>query len=144
MSVLSPSFKALRPRWLVPVSLTPPHSKSWVELTHSMIRGILWARSLVLQFCFRSSLTHNRTRNSWGTSISSAVTNRGPWGEGGPGLQLVKGVAAGGQSPGETLDEVQVAADVVKGFLLALVASWLDNEQGQRCFAFEDGGRNVG
>ena len=47
-SKVSPSIKELKPRWLVPVATMSPGSNGWMDVTHSMILGILWAISLVL------------------------------------------------------------------------------------------------
>src|SRR5438876_1597897 len=48
ISIRSPFWKPLRPRWLVPVAMMSPGSSVWIEVTHSMHRGILCAMSLVL------------------------------------------------------------------------------------------------
>ena len=65
---------------LVPVARTSPGSRVWMELTHSMHRGILWAMSLVLKFCLSVSFTQSLTCNRCGSRTSSAVTSQGPMG----------------------------------------------------------------
>ena len=58
-SMASPFWNPLSPRWLVPVARMSPGSSAWIDYTHSMQRGILWAMSSVLKFCFSSPFTHS-------------------------------------------------------------------------------------
>ena len=74
ISTLSPSWNELSPRWLVPVARMSPGYSEWIELTHSMQRGILCAMSLVLKFCLSSPFTHSLICRFCGSGISSAVT----------------------------------------------------------------------
>src|SRR5207245_2321138 len=80
ISIRSPFWKPLRPRWLVPVAMMSPGSSVWIEVTHSMQRGILWAMSLVLSFSLLSRFTLRFTWSLCGSTISSAVTIHGPIG----------------------------------------------------------------
>src|SRR5467141_2614396 len=59
-SILSPSWNAERPRWLVPVASTSPGLSVWIALTHSMQRGILCAMSPVLKSCLSTPFTQSR------------------------------------------------------------------------------------
>src|SRR3984885_13206071 len=79
-TTVSPSMKLDRPRWLVPVARISPGSNVWIEVTHSMQRGMLCAISSVLKSCFTSPLTHSLIGTLWGSWISSAVTRYGPIG----------------------------------------------------------------
>src|SRR5207245_7150635 len=80
ISIRSPFWKPLRPRWLVRVVMMSPGSSGWIEVTHSMQRGILWAMSLVLSFSLLSRFTLRFTWSLCGSTISSAVTIHGPIG----------------------------------------------------------------
>ena len=57
-----------------------PGSSVWIELTHSMQRGILCAMSLVLNFCITCPLFVSVMSRFCGSAISSAVTMQGPIG----------------------------------------------------------------
>src|SRR6476620_3658516 len=81
ISILSPSWNALKPRWLVPVASMSPGSSVWIDVIHSIQRGILWAMSLVLKFCLSSPFTHSLICRLFTSRISSAVTMHGPIGQ---------------------------------------------------------------
>ena len=110
-----------------------------------MQRGILWAMSLVLKFCFSVAVVRQADCSLCGSAISSAVTRYGPIGrEGVARLHLVEGVAGGQQPAGRAVDEVAVAEDVLHGPRGRHRGGALADDQRDLGLALEDGGGHVG
>src|SRR5215469_16953129 len=79
-SILSPSMNEFSPRWLVPVARISPGSSVWIDVTHSMQRGMLCAMSSVLKSCINVPLFHSLIGTLCGLGTSSLVTRYGPIG----------------------------------------------------------------
>ena len=144
-STVSPSWKALRPRWLVPVARMSPGSSVWIDVTHSMQRGILCAMSSVLKFCFSVPLTHSRTCSLCGSGdLVGGDDVRPDRRERVARLHLVEHVAGRRQAARRAVDEIDVAEDVVIASAALTLRGALADHQRHLGLALEDRRRHVG
>ena len=114
-----------------------PGSSVWIEVTHSMQRGILCAMSSVLKFCFSSPLTHSLIGSFCGSAISSLVTRYGPIGANVSRDFMAKKLVRR-QAARRAVDEVDVAEDVVHRVGGLHVAGALADDQRHFGLALED------
>ena len=143
-SILSPSMNGLSPRWLVPVARMSPGSSVWIEVTHSMQRGILCAMSSELNFCITVPLLVSTIGSLCEVLDLVGGDDIGPdRREGVARLHLVEHVGRRHHAARRAVDEVGVAEHVFHRVLGFDMRSLLADDDGELRLAFEHRCRHV-